>query len=262
MTGAVVLPLLLLFIYFANSFFFGALLSVVAFLAMGEFCAMALPLERVLEGRIASIAAALFLPVLASQKFLPSLGSMVLLLILFSCLFLWRLRGDIRVTAPQLGLIFFGFCYVPLLLSHFAMLHSLEFGRQWVYLLLLIIMCGDSAAYFVGISLGRRKLYPAVSPNKSIEGAIGGLAGSVLGAFIAQLTFFPQLAWWDVLLLGTILGALGQVGDLFESLLKRSFGVKDSGTLIPGHGGILDRLDSLLFAFPPAFYYALMRFSG
>jgi len=222
---------------------------------------MALPVERSLESRIASIAAALLIPVLIFPSPLAPLGALVLLLILFSCLFLWRL-GDIQRAAPQLGLVFFGFCYVPLLLSHFVRLHALPFGREWIFLLLLIIMCGDSAAYFVGISIGRRKLYPAVSPNKSIEGAIGGLAGSILGAFIAQLTFFPQLAWWDVLLLGSILGALGQVGDLFESLLKRSFGVKDSGTLIPGHGGILDRLDSLLFAFPPALYYALLRFPG
>jgi phosphatidate cytidylyltransferase len=107
------------------------------------------------------------------------------------------------------------------------------------------------------MTLGRHRLYEAISPKKSIEGAVGGLAGGVLGALAAKLWLLPQLQGVDVLLLGIGVGAFSQVGDLAESMLKRSFGVKDSGTLFPGHGGLLDRLDSLLFAFPATYYYAL-----
>jgi phosphatidate cytidylyltransferase len=131
---------------------------------------------------------------------------------------------------------------------------------DWIFLVLVIVMSGDTAAYYVGCNLGRRKLYPLVSPNKSVEGAIGGLFGSLAGTFVARFTFFPELSVVDCFATALLLGSLGQVGDLFESLLKRSFGVKDSGTIVPGHGGILDRLDSILFAVPAAYYYALFMF--
>lgn len=91
---------------------------------------------------------------------------------------------------------------------------------------------------------------------------MGGVAGTFVGAGLAKIFFFQELSWSDVVLLGGVLGVLGQLGDLFESMLKRSFNVKDSGTLIPGHGGILDRLDSLLFAFAPVYYYAFLFFKG
>jgi phosphatidate cytidylyltransferase len=157
-------------------------------------------------------------------------------------------------------LVLLGFLYLPLLLGHLSLLHGLPHGKEWIFLVLFIIMLGDSAAYFTGINLGRRKLYPAISPNKSVEGALGGLLGSFVGALLFKYGFFPELSVGDCIFLGLGLGALGQLGDLFESMLKRSFGVKDSGTLIPGHGGILDRLDSLIFAFAPAYYYALWYF--
>ena len=116
-------------------------------------------------------------------------------------------------------------------------------------------MTGDSAAYYVGSSWGKRKLYPEVSPKKSIEGALGGLAGSLAGAVVFKLLWFPDLPLIHCLVVALFAAVLAQLGDLFESLLKRSFGVKDSGMIIPGHGGILDRLDSILFAAPVLYYY-------
>jgi phosphatidate cytidylyltransferase len=104
---------------------------------------------------------------------------------------------------------------------------------------------------------GRHRLYQAVSPKKSVEGSLAGLAGGVLGAMICKFSFFAELDSVDVLFIGLGVGAFSQLGDLVESLFKRSFGVKDSGTLFPGHGGMLDRLDSLLFAFPVTYYYAV-----
>jgi phosphatidate cytidylyltransferase len=149
-----------------------------------------------------------------------------------------------------------GLIYLPLLLGHLVLLRQLPDGRGWVFLVLFAVMACDSLAYFVGSSFGKHKLYPAVSPKKSIEGGLGGLVGSCLGVWLAKVLFLPALSVEHVILVGLLIGVVGQIGDLFESLLKRACGVKDSGGIFPGHGGILDRLDSLLFAFPLAYYLA------
>ena len=114
-----------------------------------------------------------------------------------------------------------------------------------------------------GRAFGRHKLYPAISPGKTVEGAIGGLLGSVLAVVLAKLFYLGgPLAWWDCAALAIPAGALGQVGDLCESMIKRAYGVKDSGTILPGHGGILDRVDALIFSSPVVYFYALLRFGG
>jgi phosphatidate cytidylyltransferase len=163
---------------------------------------------------------------------------------------------EIRSAATDAALLFFGLLYIPYLLGYMVLLRGHANGVGWIMLILFIVMSGDSAAYFTGCSIGRRKLYPTVSPNKSVEGAIGGLCGSLLGAVAAKYICLPEIAIADALLAALLIGSLGQVGDLFESLIKRSCGVKDSGTIFPGHGGILDRLDSIIFAAPAAYYYA------
>lgn len=122
-------------------------------------------------------------------------------------------------------------------------------GLAWALTVILATWVGDSSAYLTGKAFGRTKLAPSLSPGKTIEGAIGGLAGSVMVS-IGTFLGFGIGPWWAGALAGLIIGAMGQVGDLAESFLKRQAGVKDSGAVIPGHGGILDRIDALLFAFP------------
>lgn len=226
---------------------------VVALLGLDEFYRMTLPTRRV-EGLLAAAlgSSLTIIPLLSQSLFIPALSALVLLAAL--CL-LFRFR-DIRQAAQEWSLFTAGLLYVPILLAQLLLLRAEPYGYAWILLMLLIVMAGDSAAYYIGSAFGRHKLYPAVSPNKSIEGSLGGLAGSVAGAFVARLTFFPQLGVTDCLVMAILLGMLGQLGDLFESLLKRSCGVKDSGGIIPGHGGILDRLDSILFAAPAAWWYA------
>ncbi len=219
---------------------------------------MALPTEK-RAGIAASVAGGL-LPLAFLFPDKVSLLFVLTLLVLLSCLhFLFRIR-DIRQSAGEAALYLMGFFYVPLLLGHLVLLRGVPHGIPWIFLLIVIVMAGDTGAYYVGSSFGRRKLYPIVSPNKSLEGALGGLAGSIAGALIAKFTFFPELTVPDAVATALLLGVMGQLGDLFESLLKRSFGVKDSGVIIPGHGGILDRLDSILFAAPAAYYYAVFIF--
>ncbi len=128
-------------------------------------------------------------------------------------------------------------------------------GLAWALIVILTTWVGDTTAYIVGRTWGRRKMAPAISPNKTIEGSAGGIIGSTC---VCALTFqsFGLGTWWLGLIIGGIIGIAGQTGDLAESFLKRQAGVKDSGTMIPGHGGMLDRIDALLFAFPAGFVIA------
>lgn len=229
-------------------------------MALYEFYHMGFADKRQPERLLAIAYGALLVPLCALQQVYALQAGLVFAMLLFGLIFLWRF-GDLQQVVQQLALLLFGFLYVPLLLGHLVLLRSLPFGREWIYLVLLVVMASDTGAYFSGISLGRHKLYPAISPNKSIEGSVGGLLGGLLAAFIVRYTFFPALSVVDCLVLGLGLGAMSQLGDLFESMVKRACGVKDSGSVIPGHGGMLDRLDSLLFAFPLAFYYGWYVFS-
>lgn len=161
-----------------------------------------------------------------------------------------------RVTTTLLAVT-----YVGWLLGHGIALRMLPDGGALVLLLLGVTWVGESAAYFVGSSIGRHKLAPVVSPNKTIEGAAAQLVASVLGAVALAAWLLPG---WPVLLgvaAGAVLGIAGQVGDLAESVIKRSVGTKDTGGLIPGHGGVLDRLDSLVFN-APALYYLVVATGG
>jgi phosphatidate cytidylyltransferase len=129
----------------------------------------------------------------------------------------------------------------------------LEPGAACIWLAFIGTWASDTLAYFVGSKIGRRKLCPAISPGKTIEGAAGGLAGSIIGVVI--FSFFIKLALAHAIMIGIVVGLAAQLGDLFESSIKRFAGVKDSGQLLPGHGGVLDRFDSILFAVPVVYYY-------
>ena len=126
-----------------------------------------------------------------------------------------------------------------------------------VFFLFLVTWANDTAAYYTGMRWGRRPMAPVVSPKKTWEGAAGGLLVSVAAAFACHAWFVPSITTADALWLGLLMGIAAPLGDLCESILKRSAGVKESGSLIPGHGGILDRIDSLIFT-TPAFYYYLL----
>ncbi len=188
-----------------------------------------------------------------------ALASLTLLFLAFALLFLFRIR-DIETAAREIAYAALAFLYIPVLLMHLVMLRQYAYGVNWLLLMMLIVMTNDSAAYYTGSAFGKHRLYPQVSPKKSVEGALGGLAGSICGTLLAKYTFFPQLTIADALITAVVIGIIGQTGDLFESLLKRSFGVKDSGNSIPGHGGVLDRLDSIIFAAPAMYYYAVYVF--
>jgi len=148
-----------------------------------------------------------------------------------------------------------GWLYIPYLLSYVLLIGQGTPGRRWLLFTLAVVVCSDAGAYYCGSTLGRHKLYEAVSPKKTVEGAVGGLLLSVLaGVGIGQL-FLPERTIPQTLVLSLALALISQTGDLIESMMKRMSGKKDSSGLLPGHGGILDRLDSLLFVFPTSWLF-------
>ena len=151
----------------------------------------------------------------------------------------------------------FPVAYIGLPLGALAAVRAIA-GREAVLLLALTIIISDSAQYYTGRALGRRPLAPTISPKKTLEGAIGGLVFGTAAMLIGGRWVFPGADLWLLALVSAAIAALGIVGDLFESLLKRSAGVKDSSNIIPGHGGVLDRIDSWLFASPV--FYAFVRY--
>ena len=142
--------------------------------------------------------------------------------------------------------------------------YGYELGRSWLLFALLTTFAADSGAYFVGRLIGRHKMAPNLSPGKTWEGAAGGLAAAITAALLMPLLpneyLNLQLTWWQPALIGAAVGIAAPAGDLLESALKRRAGVKDAGHLFPGHGGMLDRLDSLLLTLPLIYYLALLAF--
>ncbi|MFC2025396.1 phosphatidate cytidylyltransferase [Chloroflexota bacterium] len=160
-----------------------------------------------------------------------------------------------------------GILYVGWLISHLVTLRGLDDartvldeGRNWVFFALFITFASDTAAFFIGRALGRHHLAPNISPSKTCEGAIGGILGAILTSLFFTLStpLSLHLNWGQAVILGLLVSIFGQLGDLVESLFKRNMGVKDSGRLIPGHGGFLDRIDSILFTSIVVYYYALL----
>lgn len=181
---------------------------------------------------------------------------------IFSCLFvsiilIYRSAENMLAFSSRLLHFFSGFIYlaVPgICLVQFALMHFDGVHRSaQLYFCLATVFMGDTGAYFVGVRFGKHKLVPRVSPKKSVEGALGGLIFSMVTAFALNLLFQLPFPWWFSILVGTCIGVSGQIGDLIESAFKRAGGFKDSGNLLPGHGGMLDRIDSVILSAPVAY---------
>ncbi len=183
-------------------------------------------------------------------------GAMLSWLLLVSVYFLvtYGRRHDPfgEMTKVAFGLFYVGFCS-----SHILFIRLGQQGEHWVLFLLLVVFAGDTGAYYTGRFWGRHKLHPAVSSGKTREGAVGGALGSLAMALVLDRLFFHQINL--SLLCGAILGPAGQVGDLVASMAKRHWGVKDSSHILPGHGGMLDRVDGVLLA-APVLYWTLTLF--
>jgi phosphatidate cytidylyltransferase len=249
----VLLPIFLAIVMAGPVWLFGATIVLIGAAGQWEFTGM---FERAgtrtcrLTGLIGGVVvtASFALPVSERVAF-----TAVLLAVLTAVL--WRPRG-MPIAWQPVAITVLGIAYVNWLLGYGFWLRDLPSGREWVLLLIWVTWLGETAAYLVGSTLGRHPLAPVISPRKTIEGAVAQCAVSIVAAVVAQAWFFTALPREHAAVVGALLGVVGQVGDLVESALKRSLGTKDTGRLIPGHGGVLDRIDSLLFNTPVLFYYA------
>jgi len=165
-------------------------------------------------------------------------------------------------ASDRVGRALLGLAWIPGTLTFLPMLRERESGLLWVALVMVIPWSSDTGGYFAGRLFGRTPLAPRVSPKKTVEGLVGGLALASGALFAVRATLFPSLTVPEVLGMGIGLGIVGVIGDLAESLVKRSFGVKDSGWIMPGHGGLLDRIDALMFIGPLLYAWASIRGAG
>jgi phosphatidate cytidylyltransferase len=185
---------------------------------------------------------------MASSLFLALLILIIITVIAYPSLD----NGLLFISRLWFGIFYIGFCS-----AHLILLRSLPQGIYWLLVLTAITASSDTGAYYVGRTLGKTKLYPALSPGKTRAGAVGGIIGGMLGGLVAAAILFKGADFLLLALLSLALSAIGIIGDLIESLIKRVSGVKDSGQILPGHGGLLDRCDSLLLT-APLLYYVLV----
>ena len=263
LTAAVLVPFVLLAI-FLDPTPYGVLAIAVIFGvgAQDEFIRMALPVSEgdpALRIRVASAllgTAVVALPVFFTPG--VALPPMLAFSVLALGMVVLSRREQLPEAGRHFGVTLAGLLYAPALMSVLPLLK--DSGRpEWLTVVLCMAFFSDTVAYFFGRAWGKHKLYPAVSPAKSWEGAVGGVLGSCLATVgVGSLWLLPDLPIAHAIPLGIFGSIAGQTGDLVESMLKRTFGVKDSGTILPGHGGLLDRIDALLFVAPVAYYYVAL----
>jgi phosphatidate cytidylyltransferase len=257
-TAAVALPALWLLTEFLPLWLFAGFIVAVTAIGLYEYFEMAFaarPWVRVggvawgilLAGGIVSLRAEVWGAVLAGGLMIALVGALL------------GGADDLPGAMQGLGLTVLGVLYVGFFTPHIVLLRAPAEGWRLVLFTVYVAMGSDSGGYFAGRAFGRHKLAPAVSPSKTVEGALGAVAGAVVIAAACRLVFVRALPFAETLVVGAVISILAQLGDLAESALKRAFGAKDSGWIIPGHGGILDRLDSLLFPFVFTYYYAALR---
>ena len=256
-TGLSALPLLIFLVY-KGGVFFAALVSAAGLGAMWEYYRMVLGARtRRLSGIILWWGYGIGLALIWSAYLRGSDFSLSLLavnLLVIALISMFQFKSDRSVMGVISGQLQ-GVVYIPVLLSFLILIRLGSSGMIWIFILLAIIFAGDTSAYYVGSYFGRRKLSPAISPGKTIEGSIGGLGANLIVGTVGKSFFLPGLPWGTSILFFIAVGIAGQLGDLFESELKRAAGIKDSSGILPGHGGILDRIDALLFAAPVAYIF-------
>lgn len=251
-SALVLIPLVLILIFYGNNFVILSVLTLFIFLSNYELFNL-FHIEKTFDrifGFLINIF--FFFIIVYLDRFAINLLVIIFFIIVCYSLFLRGVDNFITYVSYYLFSIF----YIPFLLSYVYKVFMLNNGRVWLLFLLLTNWVTDSFAYFAGISLGRHK-FSKISPKKSIEGLAGGILGGILVGVSFNYFFFSGNNWYKFAILGFLGSIVGQISDLVESGIKRAVGVKDSSNIIPGHGGVLDRLDSLFFTAPLFYFFAI-----
>lgn len=253
-SAAVLLPIVLYLLY-QGSWFTGALLGFAAAACAHEYLSIVLKTFTPIGWFTVGAAALMPLFPVFSPANAPQMALGLMGFVLFSGWTWHLLRGPHAEGALRTAHLLTAFVYGAGGLTALSALRQMPDGGWWVIASLVITWGNDTAAYFAGRLFGRHKLYPEVSPNKTWEGFAGGFVGAIGFLFIEKTFFFNALTVADCITLGALGSIFGPAGDLCESMLKRAYGVKDSGKIIPGHGGMLDRIDALIFNAPMVLLY-------
>jgi phosphatidate cytidylyltransferase len=254
-TAVIGIPLLVLLIGWAPSWLFSGIFFLLTVAALREYFAMAFPQSWQDQCMGIAFGTAISCAVFLNEGLDAATWLSAVLLIGFAA-YLFTAGKPVERLNRLLFTLLGGF-YIGYLFPQWVLLFRQPHGRAWVFWVLLVVMVGDTVAYFAGRTFGTRKLAPEISPGKTVEGAYGYVAGAIVAGLIGATFLFEQILWPEIFALSLATSILGQIGDLFESWIKRAFAVKDSGNLLPGHGGLLDRLDSLIF--PAVFTTTYLR---
>jgi phosphatidate cytidylyltransferase len=246
--ASILIPVFYLYIMYLPPEYFLLLLSLVAAVGLGEFYDM-FCIEGMLKYAGILWGIALLAIFSLARTFMTDAFLLSALTIMALRLFLKR---DPRSSRADVSAAILGLLYIPGLLMF--QLSLVKFGPQWIVLLYASVWAADSMAYYVGKGIGRRKLYEKISPNKTVEGAVGSLAGGIAGSAVINAAILHRMSASQSVIIGAAVGAATIIGDLVESMFKRDAGMKDSSRIIPGHGGVLDKIDSVTFA-GPLFYW-------
>jgi phosphatidate cytidylyltransferase len=253
----IAIPLIYLCLVELPPIFFLFLLTAVSAFAQHEFHLMyktsrSMSALGVISGMVL-LGASYFIPPTGSGNAWPLVFISIFIVLTSARLFITKDPSSaLRDIAPAI----IGILYIPSLLI--AAWYLRLAGYEWLLLMLLCVWSSDSFAYYIGSNFGRKKLFKEVSPNKTVAGAAGSVAGGIIASILFGSFLIKDIEMLSLLIIGAVLGAVTIVGDLVESMFKRDAGIKDSGSIIPGHGGVLDRIDSLLFAAPALYLLRIL----
>ena len=271
LTAIVALPILLYTVWSEIPYFFVAIATIAVLLALAEFYSLATKAGCRPLSDLGYAAALLLIACFVLDALVWAVAVFAALAIISLTASLAR-PGELSRSLVSVSATVFGVAYVALLAGYLVGVRMIpddlitsgvvvpslppHFASKLLTMFFAMVMMTDTGAYYTGRSIGRHKLAPRISPGKTIEGSIGGFITAIITGPLCHLTFFPEIPLVHAAALGAMIGILGQAGDLAESMLKRGSNVKDSGRLFPGHGGMLDRVDSILFCAPLLYYYS------
>lgn len=256
LTAIVLLPLVIWIIGWAEMLFFAVLLSLFSAAGMYEIY----KIFGLNPSDIRSIAAICFgsIMLVVSSVYSISPGGLAVIFLFGVFLLLLFVDRSSPMVNKKAPLLVMGLIYIPFMLSHASRIMELDHGRMWLFYILLLTFATDIGAFYAGRTLGGPKLFPQVSPAKTWSGAIGGLLLSCLVSVFTGNMLIEHLSIQRLIVFGAVVPVIAMLGDLFESMFKRSGNIKDSSDILPGHGGVMDRFDSILFTIP-VMYYLIIR---